>query len=194
MNNYRINKLGLLDKLAGWDSFIKRKVHLIACGGTAMTLLGIKESTKDIDLIVPAITEYNYLIRTLPQLGYKQVTGAGWARDDGFVFDLFRGERVFTTGLIESPLGKQQHVLVREFNYIYLGVLNYYDIIITKLFRGTQIDNEDCLMLLKVKQDEIDLEKLKNRFFETASYDVSENNVIKNWEHFIRIVKKQRVV
>ena len=91
MNKYRIDRAGLLDTLAAWDSFLKRKVRLIACGGTAMTLLGIKESTKDIDLIVPVEKEHDYLMKILPGLGYKHVTGWGWARDDGFVFDLFQG-------------------------------------------------------------------------------------------------------
>lgn len=63
--NYRIDKQGLLDKISVWDSFLKRKVHLIACGGTALTLLGVKASTKDIDLIVPDLTEYKYLINNL---------------------------------------------------------------------------------------------------------------------------------
>jgi hypothetical protein len=46
---YRIDKQGLLDRISAWDTFLKRKVHLIACGGTALTLLGVKPSTKDID-------------------------------------------------------------------------------------------------------------------------------------------------
>ncbi|MEK6681720.1 MAG: hypothetical protein AABY79_07115 [Nitrospirota bacterium] len=45
---YRIDKERLLDIISAWDSFLKRRVHLIACGGTALTLLGIKASTKDI--------------------------------------------------------------------------------------------------------------------------------------------------
>jgi len=61
-----------------WDGFLKRRVHLIACGGTALTLLGIKASTKDIDLIVPVVAEYEYLIGILKQLGYKSATGWGW--------------------------------------------------------------------------------------------------------------------
>lgn len=92
--NYRINKQGLLDRISAWDSFLKRKVHLIACGGTALTLLGVKASTKDIDLIVPDLTEYKYLINNLEQLGYKSASGWGWTRRDGFIFDLFRGKIV----------------------------------------------------------------------------------------------------
>jgi len=51
--DYRIDKEGLFAKLGDWNAFLKRKVRLVACGGTALTLLGIKPSTKDIDLMVP---------------------------------------------------------------------------------------------------------------------------------------------
>ena len=67
---YRIDKQGLLDTLSAWDGFLNRKVHLIACGGTAMTLLGVKASTKDIDLIVPNIDEHEYIVKILQQIGY----------------------------------------------------------------------------------------------------------------------------
>ena len=62
---YRIDKQGLLDKISAWDTFFKRTVHLIACGGTALTLLGVKPSTKDIDLIVPNLDEYEYIVNIL---------------------------------------------------------------------------------------------------------------------------------
>lgn len=87
-----------------------------------MTLLGIKESTKDIDLIVPVEKEHDYLLKILLELGYRNVSGWGWARDDDFTFDW-----------------------------------------------------EDLYM----------------RFRETALYDVSEDKVIKNWEHFVRLAKKE---
>lgn len=38
-----------------------------------MTLLGIKDSTKDIDLIVPDTKEYKYLIGMLEALGYVKI-------------------------------------------------------------------------------------------------------------------------
>jgi len=189
--NYRIDKQGLLDKISVWDSFLKRKVHLIACGGTALTLLGVKASTKDIDLIVPDLTEYKYLINNLKQLGYKSASGWGWTRGDGFIFDLFRGKKVHTTELLDSPLDKGNHILIREFSHIYLGVLNYYDLIIVKLFRATTVDIEDCLSLMKDKRQEIDLNLLVKRFRETASFDVSEDKVNNNLEYFLKIIKKE---
>lgn len=189
--NYRIDKQGLLDKISVWDSFLKRKVHLIACGGTALTLLGVKASTKDIDLIVPDLTEYKYLINNLKQLGYKPASGWGWTRGDGFIFDLFRDKKVHTTELLDSPLDKGNHILIKEFSHIYLGVLNYYDLIIVKLFRGTTVDIEDCLSLMKDKIQEINLNLLEKRFRETASFDVSEDKVNNNLEYFLKIIKKE---
>jgi hypothetical protein len=57
--NYRLNKNDLLSTLELWDSLIagRGKIHLIACGGTALTLLGFKESTKDVDFLVPNLGE-----------------------------------------------------------------------------------------------------------------------------------------
>ena len=48
--NYRTNKEWLLAVLSDWNEFLSRRIYLIACGGTALTLLGIKDSTMDIDL------------------------------------------------------------------------------------------------------------------------------------------------
>ncbi len=191
MNKYRINREGLINTIIGWDSFLKKKVHLIACGGTALTLLGVKPSTKDVDLLVPDLGEYNYLITILKQLGYKSVTGSGWRRGDGFVFELFRGKSVHTTELLDSPLDKRCHSLIKEWSHLYLGVLNYYDLIISKLFRGSSVDIEDCLALIKAKKKDISLKLLEKRFRETASFDVSEDRVNKNLEHFLRVIKER---
>ena len=166
-------------------------MRLIACCGTALTLLGVKPSTKDIDLMAPDVDEHRYLIDTLKDLGYKSVSGWGWSRGDGFIFDLFRGKSVHTTELLESPLEKGNNILLKEFSHIYLGILNKYDIIISKLFRAAAVDIEDCLDLIKSKGSEIDLKRLQERFHQTASFDVSEERVNKNLEHFLRILKKE---
>jgi len=188
---YRVDKESLFNVIRGWDTFLKKRIHLIACGGTALTLLGIKASTKDIDLMVPNLDEYDYLIKILKQLGYKPTSGWGWRRQDEFIFDLFPGKRIHTTELLESPLNKDNHILIKELTYIYLGALNYYDIIISKLFRATQTDIDDCLSLLKVKGKEINLKFLEKRFRKTASFDVSEDKINRNFDHFLKILKKE---
>ncbi|MHA2220397.1 MAG: hypothetical protein ACXACY_31380 [Candidatus Hodarchaeales archaeon] len=69
-----------------------------------------------------------------------------------------------TTELLESPLDKNNHTLLKEFSNVYLGVINYYDLIISKLFRATGIDLDDCLSLVKSKRKEIDLKPIKGTF------------------------------
>ena len=69
--------------------------------------------------------------------------------------------------------------------------INYCDIIISKLFRGAQIDIDDCLSLIRSKKKEINLKQLKRRFQETASFDVSEDKVNKNLGYFLRILKEE---
>ncbi len=187
--NYRINKDRLYETLAIWNSYLTRKIHIIACGGTALTLLEVKDSTKDIDLIIPRREEYNYLIKILQDIGYKQVTQYGWSSGDFFTFDIFIGNNVYTTALLDSPLNEDKHTVIKEFSYLYLGVLNDYDLIITKLFRGTEIDFEDCLNLIEHRKSSIDLIELNSRYRETASYDTSEERVIKNFVRFIEITK-----
>lgn len=189
---YRLNKENLLKHLLQWNAFLKRKVHLIACGGTAMTLLGVKASTRDIDLMVPDIKEYAYLLKVLQDLGYKPKSGWGWGRDDEpFIFDLFRGRCIHTTELMDDPLKKANHTPVKEFTRVYLGVLNDYDLIVSKLFRGSSVDFDDCLELVEAHAKEINLQKLKNHFFELLSFHpVGESRVRGHWDSFEWMLKK----
>jgi len=191
MDNYRINKKDLLTEISGWNRFLKRKMHLIACGGTALTILGLKESTKDIDFIVPNIDEYTYLIDSLKKLGYKSVAGHGWRRDEKYVFDLFRGKFVHTTELLESPMLEGNNIFFEEFTHVYLGILNFYDLIISKLFRGAQVDFDDCIILYEANKSQINIKKLKDRFKETASYDIAPDRLMINLESFLQIIEKR---
>ena len=190
-DEYRIDRENLLNTLSIWDSYLRKKVHLIACGGTALTLMTIKESTKDIDLIIPEESEYRYLIRILKDLGYKQVTQYGWRKDEGFIFDLYPGNYIYTTGLLESPLKIRNNLKYKEFSSIYLGILNIYDLIIGKIFRYTSTDMEDCIDLFKAKHKEINIQKLKKRFFKTSSYDISDDKNKRNFKHFLRILNEE---
>ncbi len=189
----RIDKTGLLDSISVWNNFVGRKIKLVACGGTAMTLLEVKVSTKDIDLMVPDEKEYQALLSNLIKSGYKQTTGSGWAKDGVFVYDIYCGNRIHTTELIESPLLQGNSFLVKEFTKIELRVLNYYDLITSKLMRGTGVDHDDCTMLAEAKRKEIDFEKLESRFKETVSYDISEERVLQNFKDFKNILIKKRI-
>lgn len=188
MAEYRIHLDELMRTLTVWDELIpsRGRVRLIACGGTALTLLGYKESTKDVDFLVPDAREHTKLLNFLRSAGYAQVTGYGWKRpDENILFDLYKGKAVYSTELLSSPFEKGGDRKIKEWKRIYLGVLNLPDLIISKMFRGTQVDIDDCLLLLR--KEKIDFGRLENRFIETARYDVSEDRVLK---HFA-LLKKQ---
>jgi hypothetical protein len=188
----RLNKDLLLKYLAQWNSFLKRKIHCIACGGTAMTLLGVKISTRDIDFMVPDIKEYNYLINTIEQLGYRNVSSYGWARkEDPFRFDLFPGNKIHTTELLENPLKDGRNLLIKEFSHMYVGVLNDYDLIVSKLFRGEQVDFEDTVALAMAHKEQLDMARLEKHFMEMLSYHpVGEGRVKTHWDTFQRRFKE----
>lgn len=192
--DYRLNKRTLLDILGQWNGFFKRKIHLIACGGTALTLLDIKPSTKDADFMVPVEPEYKYLIKILKDLGYQQTTGSGWQKkEDIYVFDLFPGKRIHTTELLESPLEEGKHLLLKEFSHLYIGILNDYDLIASKLFRGSDVDFEDCLMLVKARKDKINIKRIEQHFKELSRYDISEKRIAVHLEHFLNLLREEKV-
>ena len=190
--NYRQKRHELLDTLEAWDQLIpgKQKVHLIACGGTALTLLGYKESTKDVDFLVPDEGEYRNLIRFLENAGYKNVTSFGWRRpNEAIIYDLFPGRTVYCTELLDSPLLDRRHRKSVEWNKIYVGILNSIDLIISKMFRGSQVDYEDVFTLFD--HEDINIKELEKRFRETASFDVSENKALKHLERLLKELKKR---
>lgn len=173
--------------------FLKEKSSSNSLWGTALTLIGVKDSTKDIDFVIPIEKEYDYLINILKNLGYKNTSGVGWSRGEEFTFDLFRGNKVHTTELLESPLEKSNNILLKEFTHIYVGILNYYDIIISKLFRGTGVDFDDCLDLVKFKREDVNLEVLKERFSKTSSYEIAQDRVNKNLDSFLQLIMKEGI-
>ncbi|MBN2419649.1 MAG: hypothetical protein JXL81_09715 [Deltaproteobacteria bacterium] len=189
---YRLDKNHLLSILQEWNRFLKRKVHIIACGGTAMTLTGAKSSTKDVDFMLPVEREYDYLIKQLKSLGYKNITGAGWKNDkDIFIFDLFRGKFIHTTELTHSPLDEGMHTVVIEYSHLFIGVLNDYDLISSKLMRGSRVDFEDCIKLVSFHREEINIARLVKHFYELISYDISEERLKPNMDHFLELLKEE---
>lgn len=191
---YRLSQKQLLEILEGWNHYLRRKVHLIACGGTTMTLLGVKASTKDVDFMTPEIGEHCYLIKQIKKLGYSQVTHSGWERPgELFRFDLFSGNRIHTTELLESPLGEGRHTRLIEFSRLHIGILNDYDLIASKLMRGTQVDFDDCLMLTKAHREKLDIDHLVEHYREMVSYDVSEQRIGSHIDLFIKILKENNL-
>jgi hypothetical protein len=189
---YRLNKKQLLETMEEWNRFLKRKVRLIACGGTAMTLLEVKPSTKDVDFMVPNANEYAYLIKNLKALGYKPETKSGWRRPgEIFQFDIFSGNCIHTTELLVSPLEEGRHMLLKEYSRLYIGILNEYDLISSKLMRGTRVDYEDCVSLTEARRSTLCIDSLVAHFNEMISFDVSEERLRPNITHFIDLLREK---
>ena len=190
--DYRVLADELTETLGAWDELIpgRGKIRLIACGGTALTLLGYKESTKDVDFLLPDESEYERLVKFLEEASYDPVTQFGWKRpEENIIYDLYPGKKVYSTELLTSPLEEGGNRKVREWRKIYLGVLNPVDLIISKMFRGTEADIEDSLALLR--REKVDLKKLEGRCRETAKYDTGESKALKNFDTLLSRLKKR---
>lgn len=194
---YRETADELLATLRAWDGLItgRGKIRLLACGGTALTLLGYKESTKDVDFLVPEAGEYGRLIDFLRGAGYEHLGGYKWKRaGEAMEYDLFPGKKVFMTELLTSPLEAGGHRVIMEFNKLYLGVLNSYDLMITKLARGAEVDYQDCLTLLR--NEKLDWEKFEKRYKESAKYSINygigEEKALKNFKQLQGLYQEKK--
>jgi len=192
-NRYRLSDEDLLATLDNWDSLMNFRVRLIACGGTALTLLKIKDSTKDIDFTVPVAKEYERLMKFLRDLGYEE-KGGGLAHDDdpNFIYQFWCGNKVFTTNLLDSPLDPGKHIMVKRWSHIYLAALNLTDLIITKMFRGTPVDRDDCIAAFATGQ--VNAEQLLERYSEAARYDLYPEKVRRNFVYLAEGLRELELI
>ena len=184
---YRINKDELTRTLQAWDELLpgRGKIRLVACGGTALTLMGHKESTKDVDFLVPEPDEYERLAGFLAKAGYQKETEYGWRHaGETILFDLYLGKRVYVTELLTSPLDRGGSRKWKTWKKIEVSILNPADLIISKMFRGTEVDIQDSLLLLS--KENMSLKKLQTRYRETAQYEINEAKVLRNLELLLK--------
>ena len=66
-----------------------------------------------------------------------------------------------------------------------MGALNLIDLIITKMFRGMQVDIDDCVAAYAASK--IDPDKLLERNAEAAKYDLNPDKMMRN---FISLVEE----
>jgi hypothetical protein len=189
---YRLNLSDLYLVLEDWDRRLKSQIFLAACGGTALTLYGHKESTKDVDFLVPDPRHYNLLVKTITKLGYKPATGNGFKHPyQPWIFDLFRGQTVFQTSLLDPIQEEGKHRIIKKYKRITLACLNPDDLIISKMFRGDQVDVQDSIVMIKAES--IDLGKLAQRYKETAGYYYDSPKCKKNLTYLIEDLEKENI-
>ena len=78
-----------------------------------------------------------------------------------------------------------------EFSHLYICILNDYDLISSKLMRGTSVDFEDCLKLAEVRRANIDIDRLIHHFYEMVSYDVAEDRLRPNIDYYLLLLREK---
>ena len=134
----------LLDFLGEIDKELKRKIVIVAVGGTAMTLLKVKSSTIDVDFTIPR--EY-----------FGDFEHAKKTVQPGFKVDLFHDGAVFVNMLPEDYL-KRSIPIKTKLKSIKLMALHPVDIVVTKIGRLDERDEQDiesCIRKFKLKKDQI---------------------------------------
>jgi len=140
-----IDKNELLDILHKIDLELKNKITIVAVGGTAMTLLGIKESTKDIDFNIPSHDDYKEFERVINKIRFN------------IKIDYYEQNMIFSEALPMDYLKiaiKYEH----NFNKIKLYILNPIDIICSKIARLSDRDIEDikeCIKCYNITRSQI---------------------------------------
>ena len=161
-----IDKNDLLEWLRAADKKLKKKIVLIAVGGTAMTLLGLKSSTRDVD----------FCIKSEDKKDFEKALGKK------FNVDLFTDGYIFSEQLPEDYAEKSKEIL--NLNSLSLKALSPVDIVITKAARLNARDEEDIRALSK----SVDKEELIRRFESVVnSYSGKEED----YRHHLRVVLKR---
>jgi len=144
---------------------LNRDIELFAMGGTAMVLKNIKEATKDIDFLTTL--EYKKLKELFELAGLKEKSDSRlcntW-RLNNIRVDIFYDAFILGTALPKDWKELSEHI--RDIGKLKLYILNWYDIIITKIARSEPRDIEDSIAIIRTQK--IDFDKLKRRYYETA--------------------------
>ena len=152
-------------------------IELFAIGGTAMTLKNIKLSTKDIDFLTTST--YDKIKRIFTLSGLKEISSSKqpniWRWKNSIRIDIFYGEFIMGITLPDDCI--KSSILMRKIGKIKLFILNWYDIIITKIARSEERDLTDVLAIIKTQK--IDLKKLKKRYFDLAPISLISDYKIK---------------
>ena len=162
-NRDKINAKRLFDLLESISKFVDRKTRMYALGGTALTILNIKNSTLDIDINIDTDKEYEYVKEIFGQVGFEKISSIRWITREGLIFDVFHGSNILGTDLLSDCLKKSK--FIKAFGNIELYTLSLQDIIISKLARGEDRDFEDIKAILK--KEKIDLKGLVDRYKKT---------------------------
>ena len=170
-NREDINAEKLFELLGSISGFVDKKVRMYTLGGTALTILGVKNSTLDIDINIESEKEYKYVCNLFEKIGFERSGDIRWINQEGLAFDLFHSSSILGTDLLDDCLKKSRYI--KSFGNIELYTLSLYDITISKLARGDPRDFDDIKSIIK----KIDIKILVKRYKETM-----ENSAVSHYK------------
>jgi hypothetical protein len=153
IRDQKFNRRYIEMELEKLNAALTRRTRVFVAGGAAMAFYGLKEATKDIDVVVEKRTELHSLVSALRALGYKRPTGlvettyakmrasAILENTDGFRWDVF--ERVIARKLsLSKGMISRSRILYDE-TKLHLRALSKEDIFLLKSITGRDLDLED---------------------------------------------------
>jgi hypothetical protein len=167
-NTNETNAEELFEFLEALAKLMDQKVRMYALGGTALTILGLKKSTRDIDMNIVSKKEYDYLSKIFEQAGFEKIGAYRWLTQAGLAFDLFCCSNIVGTQLLPDCTENAKHI--RSFGTIEIYTHSLQDIIISKLARGDERDFADIKVIYQFEK--IDNKLLARRYKETMEVSV----------------------
>lgn len=150
------DKKDILDLLEYLDKNLNSNVILVFMGGTALTLLGEKELSNDIDVILYSAENkeefFDKYFETIKALKLNQGEHPPYEEFDVGLMD------------IKDYFQKSEPLQGFKFKHITAHTMNILDIIISKNFRGLPKDKQDIIKLLQKRQ--VSKSSLQQRYLE----------------------------
>lgn len=160
----------LLAWLKQIDKKLTKKMIITAVGGTALTLLGLKPSTRDVD----------FCIQSKDLAIFKRLT-----KNAKFKVDIFTDGFIFSEQLPDDYMEKSRKTS-NDLKNISLRTLSPVDIILTKAARYNERDEEDIATITKANK--INKRELVKRFNDIVStYAGSEED----YKHQFNLILKR---
>ena len=138
---------------------LERPVSIYLLGGENMRLKGLKESTKDCDIVVKDRTDFEEVTKALVRMGYSAIAPAEYAVDDERLYpddilehptlprvDIFTKTVMGGITLTDSMTDSADHV---EFGNLRVGVLRNEHVLMLKAVAGREGDIQDMAALVR---------------------------------------------
>jgi|Deesub1362B_J571_1020462.scaffolds.fasta_scaffold07659_3 hypothetical protein len=148
------------------DAGLDRELWIYMIGGGAMALAGIKEATKDVDIVVSGSKDARRLLSILSDIGYRKVLKPGeeyikmgasfiLENDEGFRWDIFVAQVM--RKFIFSESMKSRATTFGNYKNLKVGVASNSDIFLFKSITEREGDLEDMNLLVRAGIDSKDL-------------------------------------